>query len=157
MREHRDIEDTIDKHGDTVLRVCNLYFRKGDDVQDAFQDTFLKYALHNGTFTDTTHRKAWLIRVATTVCKDILKAAHRRDLPFDEAEPQMFKADSQETPLSEILQAMRTLPDGLRESMYLSLYEGYTAPEVAEILGAPVNTVYTWIARGKKQLKEVLS
>lgn len=41
--------------------------------------------------------------------------------------------------------------------LYLALYEGYTAPEIAEMLDAPVNTVYSWIARGKKTLKEALS
>ena len=40
--------------------------------------------------------------------------------------------------------------------MYLALYEGYTAPEIATMMDAPVNTVYSWIARGKKTLKEAL-
>ena len=31
------------------------------------------------------------------------------------------------------------------------------SPEIASMLDAPVNTVYSWIARGKKTLKEALS
>ena len=44
-----------------------------------------------------------------------------------------------------------------RQPLYLSLYEGYTAPEIATMVDAPVNTVYSWIARGKMLLKEALS
>ena len=31
------------------------------------------------------------------------------------------------------------------------------APVIAQMIDAPVNTIYSWIARGKKQLKEALS
>ena len=57
----------------------------------------------------------------------------------------------------EIVEAFRSLDDPPRLPLFLSLYEGYTAPEIAEIVDAPVNTVYSWIARGKKMLKEALS
>ena len=56
-----------------------------------------------------------------------------------------------------IVEAFRSLDDPPRLPLFLSLYEGYTAPEIAEIVDAPVNTVYSWIARGKKMLKEALS
>ena len=52
---------------------------------------------------------------------------------------------------------MRRLDDPPRTPVYLALYEGYTAPEIASMLDVPVNTVYSWIARGKKTLKEALS
>ena len=59
--------------------------------------------------------------------------------------------------LFEVAEALRSLDDPLRTPLYLSLCEGYTAPEIAEVVAAPVNTVYSWIARGKQQLREVLS
>jgi RNA polymerase sigma-70 factor (ECF subfamily) len=51
---------------------------------------------------------------------------------------------------------MQSLPDPPRTPLYLALYEGYTAPEIAAMLSAPVNTIYSWINRGKKQLREAL-
>lgn len=41
--------------------------------------------------------------------------------------------------------------------LYLKYYEGYTAAQIAEMLGIPENTVYTNLSRGKRLLKEVLS
>lgn len=59
--------------------------------------------------------------------------------------------------VKEVLDAMSDLDDPPRTPVYLALYEGYTAPEIASMLDVPVNTVYSWIARGKKTLKEALS
>ena len=56
----------------------------------------------------------------------------------------------------EVLDAMSNLDDPPRTPVYLALYEGYTAPEIAAMMDVPVNTVYSWIARGKKTLKEAL-
>ena len=41
--------------------------------------------------------------------------------------------------------------------VYLSLVEGYTASEISEMTNMPENTVYSWISRGRKRLREVLS
>lgn len=163
VRPHEDIERAMERHGSTVWRVCVLYFRVSSDAQDAFQDTMMKYALADeASFSDEEHRKAWLIRVAANTCKDLLKAAHRSDARLDEddlegsyisndqgAQPSSFSSD--------VVDAMRGLPDPPRTPLYLSLYEGYTAPEIAQMIDAPVNTIYSWIVRGKKQLKEALS
>lgn len=163
MRSQADIEQVINRHGDTVWRVCTLYFAAHADAQDAFQDALMKYALADGaSFNDEEHRKAWLIRVTTNVCKDMLRAASRRNVSLDEAEcaERAVSSDASAQPASfssEVVDAMQALDDPPRTPLYLSLYEGYTAPEIAQLVDAPLNTVYSWIARGKKQLKEALS
>lgn len=43
-----------------------------------------------------------------------------------------------------------------KDVVYLHFYEGYTAPEIGDILGKNVNTVYTLLTRSKKLLKEKL-
>lgn len=163
MRPHEDIERVMEVHGSTVWRVCVLYFRTSPEAQDAFQDTMVKYALADGaSFNDEEHRKAWLIRVATNTCKDILKAAHRLDVALNENADDLglVSHDEASQPSSfsrDVVDALRNLSDPPRTPLYLSLYEGYTALEIARIVDAPVNTVYSWIARGKQQLKEALS
>lgn len=153
----------MEQHADTVWRVCVLYFPAHADAQDAFQDTFMKYALSDATaFEGDEHRKAWLIRVCANVCKDMLKAAARKNVPLDESgvADHAASADPSVQPASlagEVVDAMRALDDPPRTPLYLAIYEGYTAPEIAQMVDAPVNTVYSWIARGKKQLKEALS
>lgn len=163
MRAAEDIEGAVEKCGDAVWRVCVLYFRSHVDAQDAFQDAFLKYALADGVaFNDDEHRKAWLIRVTANVCKDMLKASSRKAAPLEDSgcSERLASSDPETQPASfasEVVDAMRALDDPPRTPLYLSLYEGYSAVEIARMVEAPVNTVYSWLARGKKQLKEALS
>ena len=57
----------------------------------------------------------------------------------------------------EVAEALDQLPGEQREALYLTACEGYSAVEVSSLMQAPVNTVYSWVARAKKRLKEVLS
>jgi RNA polymerase sigma-70 factor (ECF subfamily) len=36
--------------------------------------------------------------------------------------------------------------------VYLHYYEGYTAAEIGQMLGAPANTVLSWLHRARAQL-----
>lgn len=162
MRAQADIEQAIGAHGSAVWRVCVLHLGRGGDAEDAYQSAFLKYALADTVFFEgEEHRKAWLIRVAGNTCKDMLRAASRRDEPLGDSANQVpSPSDPLAQPASfhsEVVDAMRTLPDPPRTPLYLSLCEGYAAADIADMLGAPVNTVYSWISRGKKMLKEALS
>ena len=161
MREAADIEQAIERHGNAVWRACTLYFGAKPDAQDAFQETMLRYATSDKRFADEEHRKAWLLRVAMNVCKDMLKAAHRANIPLDHTtESVAVDEDPQANPESrvhEVLEAFRALPDPPRTPAYLALYEGYTAPEISKMLDAPVNTVYSWVSRARTTLQEVLA
>ena len=159
-----DIEAAMQRHAATVWRVCSLHLREPADRQDAFQDAFLKYALADDTtFEDDEHRKAWLITVTRNLCRDQLKRAARKNVSLDglegfEATPvQSDPAAQPGSATSEVVSAMRALDDPPRTPLYLSIYEGYSAPEIASMLDAPVNTVYSWISRGRAQLRSALS
>ena len=163
MRDRDEIEAAMNRYGDTVWHVCLGFFRSQHDAQDAFQDTFVKYSLADSAeFADEEHRKAWLITVASNTCRDMLRARHRSDLSLEEAPeaPRLASRDEGSQPgslRSEVIDAFRALDDPPRLPLYLALYEGYSAPEIAQMMDAPVNTVYSWISRGKKSLKEALS
>ena len=162
MRPASDIEQAIGAYGDAVWRACLLYLRPAD-AEDAFQDTFLKYALHDTPFNDDGHVKAWLLRVAINTCKDILKAARNSNESVDEMaeqgrEGELGAADDHAAlELAEVLRALDSLGDPPKTQLYLALYEGYTAREISQMTGMPVGTVYSWISRGKKRLREALS
>lgn len=51
---------------------------------------------------------------------------------------------------------MLSLPEKYRNVIYLHYYEGYSAVEIAGILGRKENTIYTWLARAKELLRERL-
>lgn len=159
MRSSQDIEEALRAHGDAVWRACVMRCSRREDAQDVLQETFLKYAQREAPFNDAEHAKAWLLRVAINGCidRDRRASAHessldqRREAGFDVA------AEDESGVVREVVAAMHDLGDPPRSAVYLALYEGYTAPEISEMLGAPVNTVYSWISRGRKILQEVLA
>ena len=162
MRPASDIEQAISAYGDAVWRACLLYLAEAD-AEDVFQDVFLKYALHDAPFNSYAHKKAWLLRVAINACKDVLKSARRRNESVEELadagrEGELGAGSDQATlGLHAILDAMDALGDPPKTQLYLALYEGYTAREISQMTGMPEGTVYSWISRGKRRLREVLS
>ena len=159
MKRSEDFADVMQQYSDIVWRVCALYLHQKADVEDAYQDTFVRYASAKVVFTDEEHRKAWLIRVAANRCKDLLKSSVAKTVPVESMEdmplPPQEAADAH-LAQSDMLDALDALDEKYRVALYLTYYEGYSAAEIGEMLDMPANTVYTNIARGKKQLKEVL-
>ena len=161
MRPSDDIEQAINLHADTVWRVTAVYLKNEQDRQDAFQESFLRYATSDKPFEDEEHRKAWLIRVTRNLCLDMLKSAARHETPSEM--DTLSQVQAPQDPLaqpasfqSDVLDVLRSLSDPPRTPLYLSIVEGYPATDIASMLDAPVNTVYSWIARGKEDLREAL-
>lgn len=159
MRSRDEIREAMEAYADDVLRACTVYLREQADREDAFQETFYRFARSSATFEDGEHRKAWLIRVATNVCKDLLKSASYRTDSLD-AETEKGVApvgdDGQEGQRAleseALLEALGKLEEKYRVVLYLKYYEGYTAARISKVTGMPENTVYTNLARGKRKL-----
>lgn len=161
MRDAQDIEQAIDLFGDAVWRACLTYVAPCD-AEDVFQDTFAKYAQHDEEFRGGEHAKAWLLRVAVNGCKDLLRSHGRRHASLDAEMERLgdaFFCESHDrtAEVREVLDAVSRLSDPPKTPLYLFACEGYTVPEIARMVNAPEGTVYSWISRGRKQLKEALS
>ncbi len=154
MRSEEEVERAIERCADTVVRLCMVYFGNRADADDVFQTVMLRYALSETVFENAEHEKAWVIRVTVNVCKDMLKsAARRRSAPLEAASCVPAKTPESQ---HEVLDAVMTLPEKYRSVIYLHYYEGYTAPEIAELLGKNANTVYTLLTRARKRLAKLL-
>lgn len=154
MRSEQEINAAIDRYADTIRRLCMIQLKNYADTEDIFQNVFLKYALSSRSFESPEHEKAWFIRVTINACKDLIKSFFRsRTVSLDQLmeQPGQLLEDHRE-----VLEAVISLPRKYREVIYLHYYEGYTAPQISEILGKNTNTVYTLLARSKNLLKERL-
>ena len=154
MRSEQEITTAIDRHSDTVRRLCVLYLKNHADTEDIFQTVFLKYALSTTAFESQEHEKAWFIRVTINACKDWLKSFfHAKTTSLNEILelPAPIPSDHRE-----VLEAVLSLPRKYKDVIYLHYYEEYSAPEISKILGRNVNTVYTLLNRGRQMLREKL-
>ena len=154
MRSEQEVNRAIERYADTVRRICFVHLKNRADTEDIFQTVFVKYLLHGEPFASEEHERAWIIRVTLNACKDLLKSFFRsRTVPLEELTD---RATPAETEQREVLQAVLALPVPYRDVIYLHYYEGYTAPEIAGILGKNVNTVYTRLTRARGLLRQAL-
>lgn len=154
MRSEAEVTRAIERYADTVQRICVLHLKNHADTEDIFQTVFLKYALSDAAFASAEHEKAWIIRVTLNACRDLLRSVFRsRTVPLAEAQ---LPAAGEESPGGEVLRAVMALPEKYRRVIYLHYYEGYTAPQIAQILRRNPNTVYTLLTRGRQRLRQKL-
>ena len=154
-----EITQAVEAHADDVLRACSVYLREKADREDAFQETFLRFARSATDFVDDEHRKAWLIRVAINICKDMLKSARARVESLEAKTDEGFAAVGDDGQKGQrdleregLFAALARLDDKYRIVLYLKYYESYTAAQISQVTGMPENTVYTNLARGKRKL-----
>ncbi len=154
MRSEQEVNRAIERYADTVRRICFVHLKNRADTEDIFQTVFVKYLLHGEPFASEEHERAWIIRVTLNACKDLLKSFFRsRTVPLEELTDRAMPAETEQR---EVLQAVLALPVPYRDVIYLHYYEGYTAPEIAGILGKNVNTVYTRLTRARGLLRQAL-
>ena len=143
----------VDLYADTILRISYSYLKQTCDAEDICQTVFLKYLTSNCTFDSVEHEKAWIIRTTINACKDHLKSAFvRRTVALDEAEA----VAAPPVPDTEVLDALRKLPEQYRISLYLYYYEDYSAREIADVMGKTEANVTQYLSRGRRKLRELL-
>ena len=148
-----EAERLVHAYSDLILRLSYTYLKSTDDAQDICQTVFLKLLQKPQAFSAPEHEKAWIIRTTINACKDHLKSHWRKTtVPIEAA--QHVPAPAAEP--GSILASVNLLPPKYRAVIYLHYYEGYTAPEIAQLLGRLPSTVNTQLRRGREQLKTLL-
>ena len=55
MRTEEAAERAVELYADMIRRICFMHLKKYEDVEDAFQEVFLKYILHKENFESHAH------------------------------------------------------------------------------------------------------
>ena len=133
------------------------------DIEDIFQEVFLTILKSEKLLQskDLKNLSGWIAMVASSRTVDFMrrKISRREDLNLDSL---VFKEDFDRQGIfdrdltSLVREIISNLSDKERVIISLSLIEGKTHKEIAQILNVPMNTVSTVIARAKEKLKKEL-
>ena len=143
--------------------------RRPELAEDATQDAFIQAYRALDTFRGGYFR-AWLLRIVTNRCYDMLRSATRRaadslDDQIFEAEPHWSSVAAPDDPvgaatraeLGRLLEgALAKLPDDQRLTVVLCDVQGYAYEEAAEIMGVALGTVKSRLSRARSALREVV-
>ena len=150
------VEKALDLFGNDILRLAYSYMKSREDAEDIVQEVLIRLMQSAGVFEDESHEKAWLLKVASNLCKDKLKSASRQRevaMPegYDVADEKQEKKEE-----SDILQIISQLPEKYRSAIHLYYYEEYAVKEIAEILEKKETTIRSLLKRGREKLARML-
>lgn len=152
-------EEVFEKHLPEVRRLVARRIGHPDDAQDLVQEVFIRAYDAYHSFTPGTNVGAWLYRIAINVCANAAKA-NQRYRKYVTEEPQDWNVaghvcDAADTLVQSyehchLRQAVQSLSSDQILVLTLRFSDGLTLPEIAQVLGIPVDTV-------KSRLKSALA
>ena len=169
------VERLTDRLYGTALRLT----RNSDDAEDLVAETVAKAWAKLGGLSDPQSFDAWIQRILTNTF--VSEWRHRRASPEVAMEPEPEDGGDEPfslyeklhqpfllwwtTPEEEVIakllredmdRALGALPDTFRIAIVLVDVEGYSYREAAELLGVPIGTVRSRLARARAQLQRAL-
>lgn len=152
---YQSVEEVFWAYGNMLYRIAFVMMRNAFDAEDVVQDTLIKYMEHTERgkdFETEEHRKAWLIRVDSNLCKNRLR--FYKNHPKISVE-QLSRYYEEKEDLR-LMDSLLLLSQKYREVLLLHYVEGYQSREIAEMLSLSEATVRKRMERGRRKLREIL-
>jgi RNA polymerase sigma-70 factor, ECF subfamily len=159
------LDALLRRHYDRVHAVCRRIAGSQRDADDAAQEAMIGIVRGLGTFDGRSAFTTWAYRIATNAALDELRRRGRRpvlhagteDHPSsDVADPTAERQVDAVADRASLDAALAELADDFRAAVVLRDVADLDYAEIAEVLGVPVGTVKSRIARGRAQLADRL-
>ncbi|MEU8001876.1 RNA polymerase subunit sigma-70 [Catellatospora sp. NPDC049111] len=165
----------VERHRRELHVHCYRMLASFEDAEDTVQETFLRAWRKRETYQGRSTLRAWLYRIATNACLDLLARCRPEpatggevrwlqpypdrlldELPAGEADDPEAVAVARETIELAYLVAVQHLAPRPRAVLILRDVHGWPAKDVAELLGDSVNSVNSALQRARAGLREHL-
>jgi len=178
-RAHDFFAEKVERLTDRLYGTALRLTRNSDDAEDLVAEVVAKAWAKLGELSDPQSFDAWIQRILTNTF--VSEWRHRRASPEVAMEPEtedgevepfsLFEKLHQPfllwwtTPEEEVIakllredidRALDALPDRFRVAIVLVDAQGYSYGEAAELLGVPIGTVRSRLARARSQLQRAL-
>ena len=151
------------EHFDFVWRTLRLFGVLPEALEDAAQEVFGVTYRRLAEFEGSASLRTWLFAIARRVAANERRRQRRRQSPLEpligeelSAEPTPQAHAEATEAASSIARFCEELDEERRALFVLALLEGVPAPELAEPLGLPLNTVYSRIRSLRHALRQFL-
>jgi RNA polymerase sigma factor (sigma-70 family) len=136
-------------YGSMLFKIAMVHVGNKNDAEEAVQEAFIKLLIKAPPFLDSEHEKAWLIRVVTNICKNMVYSVwHRRVIKRDDIE--IFSDSPTEI---QLIEDVLRLPFKYKAVIHLYYYEEYSVKRIAETLHISESAVKMRLQRGREMLK----
>ena len=143
--------------------VCRRYISDEQTVEDVLHDAFVIIFTSFDSLRDVGRAEAWMTAITRNVaskCKAHLEALPTVSLE-ETSEAELIAAEDEErdvrgVPLSEVVRMIDKLPEGYGQVFRLSVFEGMSHKEIADMLGIEPHSSSSQLARAKKMLRKMM-
>src|SRR5580658_6651045 len=151
-----EFEQVFLPHLDAAYNLARWLLRNDQDAEDAVQDAYLRAYKAFSRFRGGDG-KAWLMTILRNVCYTMIRKARSQETPepFDEeihqsaGQADVREAFRQKANAETLQGALDQLPEESREIIVLHDLEGLAYKEIAAVMGIPIGTVMSRLARAR--------
>jgi RNA polymerase sigma-70 factor, ECF subfamily len=158
----RAFEAIFECHHRELRRHCLRMVGAPADADDALQETFLRAWRGRRTLRDRACVRAWLYRIATNACLDLVarqaaaRVAPDRGRPVEAAAPREQEPDAVVI-ANEVLTTIRDLPPRQHASLLLRDVLGWSAADTAAALAVTVPAANSALQRARAGVRAQLA
>lgn len=153
----------IRKHRERLFWHASGIVKDSQEAYDMVQEVFIR-AMHETRFFDEEFRmKAWLFRVTSNLCFNLVRDRRRRGailetVPFqDRAFADQLDGIYNSERRTEVMSAIDKMTDDHREILILRYYDDLSYADIAEVLNIKLGTVMSRLSRARGRLLEVMN
>lgn len=160
------LERLLQLHYGRIYAVCRRITGHDADAADAAQEAMIAIVRNIGRFDGRASFGTWTYRIATNASLDELRRRRRRPTvglpsdddhqPFEVADPDAEQHVQSLVERDALDTALAGVPEDFRVPVVLRDVADLDYAEIAEILGVPIGTVKSRIARGRAALAGAL-
>lgn len=159
MPQETDLREALAALLPRLRRFARTVTRHREDADDLVQVAVERALRRLDQFEPGTRLDSWMFRIMQNAWIDEVRARSRRDeVPADETLDETAGADETGRHVARLAvqAAMARLPEEQRLAVGLVLVEGLPYKEAAQVLGIPIGTLTSRLARGREALQAVL-
>jgi len=148
-----------DAHADAIFRALARWGVRDASLDDALQETFLIASRKLPEFEGRSTHLTWLFGIALRVARGVRRT--RAHESMGAADPASTESPDEQgeapPPVAAPDPALPTIDAEQREVFVLAELEELTVPEIAEITGAKLNTVYSRLRLARQAVNAALT
>jgi len=162
----------VSKYQYRIKHLVGRFVKDRIEQEDIVQEAFIKAYRAIGRFRGESAFYTWLYRIAVNTAKNYIVASGRRppsqDVDVEEVvhtrnAQRLTEINSPEDILQNdelvmtIREAIRVLPDELREAIQLREFDGLSYEDIAYVMGCPIGTVRSRIFRAREAIEQAMA
>ncbi len=144
-----------------LRRFAYFLTRGSERADDIAQEALVRAVKHIGGLRPDSNLRAWLFTIARNVARN--EARRQRRSPVDphtdlaDLQPALPQSQEAAVEMRELQQAVLRLTPAFRQTLFLCTIEGLSYEDAAQVLGVPVGTIRSRLARARRALEKDLA